>query len=64
MDASLLCEVPCQEGNERCQEHNYEEWQASNPGCMPDLWHENVQNWKKLAHLLVNSKGFYKGWIF
>jgi len=25
-DASILREVPCQEGNERCQEHYHEEW--------------------------------------
>ena len=42
--ASILCEVPCQQGNERRQKHHHEEWQAGSSGRMPDLWHQNVQN--------------------
>jgi len=36
-NASILYEVPDQEGNERCQEHHHEEWEASDPGCVSQL---------------------------
>ena len=36
-NASLLREVPCQKGNEGCQIYNYEEREASNSGCVPDM---------------------------
>ena len=49
--AGLLREVPCQEGNKRCQKHHHEERQAGNSGRMPDLWHENVQNRQGLGRL-------------
>ena len=47
-DASILCEMPSQKGNEGCQEHNYEEWQTGNSRHMSHMRNENVQNRKKL----------------
>ena len=58
--AGLLREVQGQEGNKECQKHHHEERQAGNPGCVPDLWHENVQNRQGLGllrHNRQNSKG-------
>jgi len=40
--ASILYEMPDQEGNEGYQGHNNEEWKASNSGRMSGVWHENV----------------------
>ena len=40
-----------QEGNEGRQGNHYEKRQASNPGRMPDLWHEDVQNRQELGLL-------------
>jgi len=40
--ASVLCEMPHQEGYEGCQKHHYEKWQASDSGCVPDMRHEDV----------------------
>ena len=37
-----------QEGNERRQEHNHEEWQAGDPGCMSDMWNQDVQDREEL----------------
>jgi hypothetical protein len=37
-DASILYEMPDQEGNEERQGHNHEEWQAGNSGCLPGMW--------------------------
>ena len=35
--ASILCEMPCQKGNEGCQEHSHEEWQTRDTGGMPGV---------------------------
>ncbi len=48
-DASILCEMPHQKGDEGPQGNNYEEWQAGDPGHMSYMWHENVQNRKELG---------------
>ena len=32
-----------QEGDEGCQEHHYEEWQARDSGRLPDRRHQGVQ---------------------
>ena len=37
-----------QEGNERCQSGNHEEWQAGNPGCMSDMRDQDVQDREEL----------------
>ncbi len=47
-NASILREVPCQEGDEGLQGYNHEEWQAGNPGCMPSVWYQDVQDWEEL----------------
>ena len=52
-DASLLCEVPFQKGNERRQGHNHEEWQAGDPGRMPYLWDQDVQDREELKLKLL-----------
>lgn len=52
MNASLLREMPCPEGNEGCQKHSYEEHETSNPGYLPDRWHQGVENRKELKLVL------------
>jgi hypothetical protein len=44
-----LYEVPGQEGNEERQGHNHEEWQASYPGSMQFVRHQDVQDREGLA---------------
>ena len=61
-NASILHEVPSQEGNERCEGDNHEEWQACNSRDMSFLWYKDVQNWKGITLILIS--GFNKGWIF
>jgi len=39
---SLLYEMPYQEGNERCQGHYHEEWEASNTGYVSRMRDEDV----------------------
>ena len=46
--ASILYEMPYQKGNEGCQGYYHEEWQASNSGCMPHVWHKDVQDREEL----------------
>ena len=40
----LLREVQVKERNERCQIHHYEERQAGNPGDLPSMWDQDVQD--------------------
>ena len=42
--ASVLYEVPRQERDQEPQEHRHEEQETGNPGRLPDLWHQGVQN--------------------
>jgi hypothetical protein len=51
-DASILLKMPCQKGNEGCQKHNHEEREACNPGCMPYMWDQDVQDRKGLRPIL------------
>ena len=51
-NASILCKVPHKKGNEGYQEHNHEEWEAGNSGCMPDMWHQDVQDRQELKLIL------------
>jgi hypothetical protein len=60
-DASVLYEMPDQERNERPQEHYYEEWQAGNPGNMPNLRDQNVQDREGITLIIW---GLNLGWIF
>jgi hypothetical protein len=48
-DASLLCEMSRKERNEGYPNDNNEEWQTSNERCLPSLWHQDVQNRKRLS---------------
>jgi len=47
--------MPSQERDEGCQAHNYEEWQASHPGSMSLVWHQDVPNRKSLTQLGIKS---------
>jgi len=38
-NASVLCEMSCQKGDEGFKGHNDEEWQASNSRDMSYMWH-------------------------
>ncbi len=44
--------MPDQEGNEGCQGHYYEEWQAGNSGCMSRVWDKDVQDREELKPIL------------
>ena len=59
--ASILYEMPDQEGNEGCQEHNHEEWKASNPGCLSRMWDKDVQDREGLKLILHRSNSGQKG---
>ncbi len=48
-NASLLREMPCQEGNEGSQGYNDEEWETGYSGDMSHMWDQDVQNWEELA---------------
>ena len=61
-NASILCEMPCQKGNEGCQEHHHEERQTSNPGCMPHMRNQDVQNRQGLKPVLGRFD-YRKGWV-
>jgi len=37
-----------QEGDERCQGHNHEKWQAGNPRCLPRMWNQDVPDREEL----------------
>jgi hypothetical protein len=41
--------VSLKQGDEEPKEHDDEERQAGNPGNMPNVWHQDVQNWEELA---------------
>jgi len=51
-NASILCKVPHQKRNEGYQEHNHEEREAGNSGCMPDMRHQDVQDRQELKLIL------------
>jgi len=55
INASILYEVPRQEGNEGCQGDNHEEWKAGNTGRVPCMWDQDVQNWEELKLILRES---------
>ena len=58
--------MPNDEGNERDEGRNHEEWQARDPGCLPGVWYEDVQNWQELKLLLsiIEEPGFIPGPLF
>ena len=62
LDASILYEMPCQKGNEGCQEHNYEEWKAGNSGCVPCMWNQDVPDREELK-LIFWDKDYWRGWV-
>ena len=45
-NASVLYEVPRQEGDQEPQEHRHEEQETGNRGRLPDLWHQSLQDWQ------------------
>ncbi len=57
-NASILYEMPHQEGAEGCQSYNHEERKAGDSGGMSHVWHQDVQNRKKLRLILkLNQTG-------
>jgi len=55
--------VSLNQGDEEPKEHDNEERQTSNPGNVPDLWHEDVQNREELGRE-PNLKNLLEGWVF
>ena len=54
--ASILYEMPDQEGDERRQGHNHEERETGNSRCVPRMWDEDVQDWKELRASVIYNK--------
>ena len=48
IDGSLLHEMQGQEGNEKCQGHQNEEWQTGNPGCLRKMRYQDVPHRQSL----------------
>ncbi len=44
LNASILHEMPFQEGNERRQGYHHEERPAGDSGCVPVVWDKDVQD--------------------
>jgi hypothetical protein len=47
--ARILCEMPYQERNERCQGRHSEKWPAGNSRSMPSVRNQDVQNRQGLS---------------
>ena len=62
IDASILCEVPCQEGDEGSKIYNDEEWKTGNSRYMPHMWYQDVQNRKDLKQTL-EYYAHQLGWV-
>jgi hypothetical protein len=50
--ASILREMPRQEGDQERQIDHDEEWQAGNSRRLPCLRHQDVPDWQELGDLL------------
>jgi hypothetical protein len=50
-----------QEGNEKSTEYKNEEWQAGDPGRLPDMRHQDLPHWEELK-LLLESIKYQRGW--
>ena len=48
-NASILCEMQGQKGNEGYQEYNHEKWEAGNSRGVPSMWDQDVQDWEELS---------------
>ena len=55
--------MPHQKGNERRQEYYHEEREASDSGCMPRMWHQDVPNRKELRRKLP-AQGNHRDRVF
>jgi hypothetical protein len=53
--------MPSQEGNEKSTEHKDEEWQAGDPGRLPDMRHQDLPHREELK-LLFESIKYQRGW--
>jgi len=49
LNASLLCKMPQQEGDERSQIDHHEEWKTGDPGIMSELWDQDVPDWEGIT---------------
>jgi hypothetical protein len=59
--------MPNDEGNERDEGRNHEEWQARDPRCLPGMRHQDVQNWQELRASVIfklKSRKEYSGSFF
>ena len=64
-NASVPYEMPRQKADEGRQGHNYEEWKASDSGCVPRMWDQDVQDWKGLIFgITVTGIRTTKGRVF
>jgi len=61
-NASILCEVPHQEGNERRQGYHHEEWQAGDSRRVPCMRDQDVQNRQELALLPTPRDSYWAGY--
>ena len=48
-DTGILCEMKSQEGDERPEAYNDEEWQTGNTRRMPQLGCQDVWNWEGIT---------------
>ena len=44
--------MPHKKRDEECQVYNYEEWKTSDPGDMPSVWDQDVQDREELEQIL------------
>jgi hypothetical protein len=61
-DESVLHEVSLNQGDKEPKERYNEERQTSNPGNMPSVWHQDVQNREELDRE-ANLKNLLEGWV-
>ena len=52
--ASILHEMPQQEGDERSQVNNHEEWKASYTGDVSKLWYQDVPDRQGISKAVVS----------
>ena len=52
-NASILYEMPNQEGNEGCSSNNYEERKTSDSGNMPGMQNQNVPHWEGITLIAI-----------
>ncbi len=56
-DASVLCQVSCQERDEESQEHHHEEWQTGDSRCVPGMRDQDVPYRQSLGLEVISALG-------